>query len=35
MIRKQRKIFFRTLRRVGDAVGLLLLLAAVLFALRA
>ncbi len=34
MIRKEWKLFFRALRRVSDLVGILLLLAAVLFALR-
>ena len=34
MIGKQRKLFFKIVRRVGDLIGILLLLAAVLFAQR-
>ncbi|GEM_PF-2956534 len=33
-IKKHKKLFYITIRRMGDLVGLLLLLAAILFALR-
>jgi hypothetical protein len=33
-MKKHKKLFFKTIRRMGDLVGLLLLIAAVIFALR-
>ncbi len=33
-IKKHKKLFYKTIRRMGDLVGLLLLFAAVLFAFR-
>ncbi len=33
-LRRQGRLFFKAIRRAGDLVGLLLLLAAILFALR-